>query len=281
MTQRRSFNKDYLKKEFDKLDAKTQPATLYLIGGGAMAFYGLKEATKDIDIILTSAEQIDSLITALNTLGYKIPAQDLITKDYCDMQTNAMLENKDGFRWDLFVNKVCNALTLSEGMKLRAKPLYKGTNLIVLISSKEDIFLFKGITTREADLDDMRVLAESGLDWAVIGKECQGQSAASGRPWEMALSQNLMDLNERYHIDSPIAKKLRKVAEEKLAKLGQETLLNEIASGNNTVKSIAEETGQTQNFIRTELKRLEKEKLVLVDKCHKPHKFRGNQAKEQ
>ena len=56
MRQRRSFNKNYLQQEFDKLDAKTQPVTLYLIGGGAMAFYGLKEATKDIDIILTNAE---------------------------------------------------------------------------------------------------------------------------------------------------------------------------------------------------------------------------------
>ena len=68
MTQRRSFNKNYLQQEFDKLDAKTQPATLYLIGGGAMAFYGLKEATKDIDIILTNAEQLNSLLTALSAI---------------------------------------------------------------------------------------------------------------------------------------------------------------------------------------------------------------------
>ena len=43
MTQRRPFNKNYLQQEFDRLDAKTQPITLYLIGGGAMAFYGLKD----------------------------------------------------------------------------------------------------------------------------------------------------------------------------------------------------------------------------------------------
>ena len=113
------------------------------------------------------------------------------------MQTNAIVENTDGFRWDLFINKVCNALMLSEEIKQRAKPLYEGNNLTVLTASKEDVFLFKGITEREADLDDMRILAESGLDWKLISKECQTQSAAAGVPWEMALSQNLQDLNER------------------------------------------------------------------------------------
>ena len=273
MTQRRSFNKNYLQQEFDKLDAKTQPATLYLIGGGAMAFYGLKEATKDIDIILTNTEQLNSLLTALSKSGYNKPAQTLITKSYCKMQTNAIMENTDGFRWDLFINKVCNALTLSEAIKQRAKPLYKGNHLTILITSKEDIFLFKGITEREADLDDMRILAESGLDWKLISRECQMQSAAAGVPWEMALSQNLRDLNQRYHIDSPIAKEIRRVAEEKLEKLSKETLLKEIASENNTVKGIAEKIRQPPSFVRAELKRLEKEKLIRVDKDHKPHKF--------
>ena len=281
MTQRRSFNKNYLQQEFDRLDAKTQPITLYLIGGGAMAFYGLKDATKDIDIILTNLDQLSSLQNALSTLGYKKPAQNFITKTYCKMQTNAIMENTDGFRWDLFINKVCNALMLSEGIKQRAKPLYKGSNLTVLITSKEDIFLFKGITEREADLDDMRILAETGLDWKLINKECQTQSAAAGVPWEMALSQNLQDLSERYHIDSPIAKELRKVAEEKLEKLSRETFLKEIASGNNTVKGIAEKIKHPPSFVRAELMRLEKKKLIRAYKDHKPHEFYVNQPKKE
>lgn len=281
MTQRRSFNWNYLQQEFDKLDAKTQPITLYLIGGGAMAFYGLKDATKDIDIIINNLEKLNSLLTALNALGYKKPSQALITRAYCSMQANAIMENTDGFRWDVFVNKVCNALTLSKEIKQRAKPLYKGNNLTVLMASKEDIFLFKGITEREADIDDMRILAESGLDWKLISRECQIQSTAAGVPWEMTLSQNLQELHERYNIDSPIAKELRLVAEEKLGKLGRKTLLKAIAGGNNTIKGIAERFRQPQGFIKAELKRLEKEKVILVDKNHKPHKFYVNQDKKQ
>jgi hypothetical protein len=278
MTQRPSFNRHYLQQEFDKLDAKTRPVTLYLIGGGAMAFYGLKDATKDIDIILTSPEQLGELLTALSAVGYKKPAQALITNSYCKMQTSAIIENKEGFRWDLFINRVCNALMLSEEIKQRAKQLYKGSNLTVLITSKEDIFLFKGITEREADLDDMRILSESGLDWKLISKECQMQSAMAGVPWEMALSQNLQDLNQRYHIDSPIAKEIRRVAEKKLEILSRETLLKEIASGNNTVKGIAQKIRQPPSFVRAELKRLEKEKLIWADKNHKPLKFCINKS---
>lgn len=273
MTKRPSFNRYYLQQEFDKLDAKIRPVTLYLIGGGAMAFYGLKDATKDIDIILTSDGQLEELLTALSAAGYKKPDQALITNSYCKMQTNAIMENKEGFRWDLFINKVCNALILSEEIKQRAKQLYKGSNLTVIIASKEDVFLFKGITEREADLDDMRILSESGLDWKLISKECQMQSAMAGVPWEMALSQNLQDLNRRYHIDSPIAKEIRRVAEEKLGILSRETLLKEVANGNNTVKSIAVKIRQPPYFVRAELKRLEKAKLIWADKNHKPFKF--------
>ena len=271
MTIRRSFDKKYLKQEFDKLNSKTkQPLTLFLIGGGAMAFYGLKDATKDIDIILTSMEDLRNLQTTLETIGYKEPEPVLITRAYDHMQTNALLENQDGFRWDLFINKVCNSLTLSAEMKRRTNQLYKSARLTVLITSKEDIFLFKGITEREADLDDMRLLAESGLDWNTIKRECQNQTIRSGVLWESALYRNLLDLKEKYHIESPIEKALRNAAERKLIEI---TLTNEIKKGNNTIKNITQKIKEPQSFVRKELIRLANKGLITVDKSHKPHKF--------
>jgi hypothetical protein len=50
-----------------------------------------------------------------------------------------------------------------------------------------------------ADLDDIRVLAESGLNWKTIIDECQNQSTSSGCIWENALYQKLLDLKEKYH----------------------------------------------------------------------------------
>ena len=276
MTQRRAFDKDYLKQEFDKLtDKTTQSLTLFLIGGGAMAFYGLKDATKDIDIILTSSEDLNSLKAALENTGYKTPEPTFITTPYNNMQTNAILENKDGFRWDLFVNKVCNALTFTVTMKQRARQLYKGNRLTVSIAAKEDVFLFKGITEREADLDDMRILAESGLQWDIINQECQSQSAASGRIWEDTLYQKLIDLKAKHHIESPIEKLLRDSAEKKLITI---TLLEEIKEGHITIKGIAQAIKEPQGFVRKELERLANEGIVKVDKSQKPHKFKINKA---
>lgn len=69
MAQRRSFDKDYLKQEFDKLNPTVKRSlALYLIGGGAMAFYGLKVAIKDIDIILTNQQDLNSLQAALGVV---------------------------------------------------------------------------------------------------------------------------------------------------------------------------------------------------------------------
>lgn len=271
MTQRRSFDQNYLKQEFDKLDVATkQSLTLYLIGGGAMAFYGLKDATKDIDLILTSTDDLNNLQTTLKAVGYQEPKPVLITRAYNNMKTSAILENQDSFRWDLFLNKVCNALTLSNKMKKRATSLYQGNRLKVLIASKEDLFLFKGITEREADVDDMRILAQSGLDWEIISQECKNQSQASGVCWEDALYQNLLDLKAKYSIVSPIEKPLRVTAERKII---ETTLLKQIEKGNNTVKSIAQEIKEPQNFIRTELKRLADKRLTTIDRSSRPHKF--------
>lgn len=271
MTQRRSFDKNYLNQEFNKLNATAkQPLTLYLIGGGAMAFYGLKAATKDIDIILTNQGDLNSLQTILKDIGYKEPNPVHITRAYNKMRTNAILENQDGFRWDLFLSKVCNALTLSGEMQKRANPLYQGSRLKVLIASKEDLFLFKGITEREADLDDIRILAQSGLNWEIINQECKRQSQASGVCWEDALYQNLIDLKAKYGIESPIEKPLRKVAERKII---ETTLIRQIQKGNRTVKSIAGEIKEPQNFVREELKRLVNKGLITADRSNKPHKF--------
>ncbi len=238
-----------------------------------MAFYGLKAATKDIDIILTTTDDSNNLKSALEALGYQEPNPILITRAYNKMQTSAMLENQDGFRWDLFIIKVCNALTLSATMKQRATPLYKGNRLTVLMTSKEDIFLFKGITEREADLEDMRILAESGLKWNIIKQECQSQSTASGISLEDALYQNLLDLKTKYSIESPLEKTLRNAAERKLI---QTTLLREIEKGNNTVKTIAQKINEPPRFVRAEMKKLANKGLITIDKTHKPHKLHIN-----
>lgn len=122
---RQTFDKEYLQREFEKLASKTKkPTILFIIGGGGLAFYGLKETTKDIDIVLQHTSDLKTLTEALTNLEYARPSSTVITKPYREMQANAILENADGFRWDIFDRQVCNALTLSSEMKSRATELY-------------------------------------------------------------------------------------------------------------------------------------------------------------
>jgi hypothetical protein len=236
-----------------------------------MSFYGLKAATKDIDIILCTIEELISLKTALHLTGYKDPNPLTITRSYNEMQTSIMLENPDGFRWDVFLNKVCGKLSLSPQMKSRTAPFFKGNKLTIVMASKEDIFLFKGITTRDADLDDTRALAQSGINWTTIAQECKNQSQKSNLCWEDALYQTLRQLNEKYSIESPIEKPLRKTAEQKFA---QTILLSQIGRGNNTVNVIAKEIKESESFVRAELNRLVKKGTITMNKSAKPYKFR-------
>jgi hypothetical protein len=273
------FDKKYLEREFEKLASKVKkPVTLYIIGGGGLAFYGLKETTKDIDVVLQNTDELKALTEALISLRYASPSSTIITRPYREMQASALLENTDGFRWDIFDRQVCNALALSNEMKARATELYKKGPVKVLLASKEDIFLFKGITERQADIDDMRLLAESGLDWNIITQECQNQSTSSGRLWENALYQKLLDLKEKHKIESPIEKPLRARAEQKLI---ETTLIEEIKKGNDTVRVISQAIREPEHFVRNSLNVLARKGLIRIDSSRRPYKFALTQPKEQ
>lgn len=56
MTKRRTFDRKYVFTELDKLSASiVVPTQFFIIGGLALISYGLKEATKDIDVVVRSA----------------------------------------------------------------------------------------------------------------------------------------------------------------------------------------------------------------------------------
>lgn len=166
MTKRPSFDRNYILAEIDKLSttiAKTNK--IFIIGGMALISYSLKDTTKDIDVVVLGREDFEQLVSALARMDYKPPDADLVTQQYEKMEISKIMQNADGFRWDIFHKKICNRLFFSANMSKRAIDFYSKGNIKLANASKEDIFLFKGITEREADLDDMRLLTESGVDW--------------------------------------------------------------------------------------------------------------------
>lgn len=269
--QRSSFSMQYITNELDRLSSKISiPVKLFVIGGLGLIDFGLKEATKDIDVVVQSPRELHALTDSLGGLGYRAPSPVEISRPYKKMKASQILENDEGFRWDIFCQQVCAALTFSNGMVSRAANFYNTKLLKALRASKEDIFLFKGITEREADLDDMRLLAESGLDWEVILQECRNQSVSSGRLWENALLQNLVDLRDKHKIRSPIERALERIVEERLT---EDALIEAVMQGYTTVRMISEITQLPERFIRETADKMEKKGLLSIDRSGRPYKF--------
>jgi len=259
----------YIEREFSKAGTVVKGKVgIFLIGGAGLAFYRLKEATKDIDVILKTRNELKKLMETLRKLEYERVRR--LSTVYKKMGAFEIVENADGFRWDIFHLQVCNALVLSQGMISRATPIYKEGDLSVFLASKEDIFLFKGVTERSADLDDMRVIAESGLDWDVVFEECLYQSKSSGRLWENALYGNLVDLREVYGIRSPIEKRLRRRAETKLVQMN---IVDAIRGGKNVVKEVASEMNEPEWFVRRKLNELVEKGVLRADKSKRPFRY--------
>jgi len=264
MAEREKFGKDYVEKEFWKIGlALKTKIKIFLLGGCAMVFRDLKPATKDVDIVFTSPTELKEFVDALKSLNYyevvKLP------KEYEKMGASAVLRNIDEFQCDLFYKQVCRGLRISDRMINRAEHLKTFGNLEVYMMSLEDIFLFKGMTERNADLDDMRVLAEIGLDWNVIKEECISQEKR--KIWEAFLATKLTELKAKFGVEVPIIKELWKRAEDELvSRVFQEI----VRSGKHTFDEIHEVIKKkyrySESWTRRELKRLVDKGILKVRK---------------
>lgn len=254
MAEREKFGKDYVEKEFLNIGLTLKiKMKIFLIGGCTMVFRGLKPATKDVDIIFTSPAELKEFVNVLKSLNYyevvKLP------KEYEKMGASAVLRNADNFQFDLFYKQVCRGLKISNNMIKRAEHLKTFGNLDVYMMSPEDVFLFKGMTERNADLDDMRVLAGIGLDWNIIKEECISQEKR--KIWEAFLATKLAELKAKFGIEAPILKELwKRAGDELVSKVFQEI----IRAGNHTFKEIHQAIRKkykySESWTRRELKKL-------------------------
>ena len=231
----KGFNPKFVKRELTRIDKTLlEKIKIYVTGGAVMALAGLKIGTKDIDIIVESDRAMNNLVSALLEERYSAVSGARLLPPYEGLSA-MVLENKQGFRWDIFLKIVARKLFLSSGMKKRATLMFQGRRLIAYSLSKEDIFLLKGVTERDRDLDDMYILSRSGLSYDVIFKECKHQSRKSGRIWESALFGQCEDLRKKYDVEIPFLMKLRRLAEEKIL---QSKILERIQDGSSTREAI-------------------------------------------
>lgn len=213
MNKRAFSSKDDLERALNEVGyALAGEVRAYLIGGCAMILYNAKLATKDIDLVVLSSDDAESVIQALLRTGFRktVPSEGVSLR----LGTAAMMENQSGMRFDIFIETVCRKIKVTSTMVARSKLHSKYGKLEIDLISPEDIFLFKSVTEREGDLDDMARLAERGLNWRTILEECVLQSDEV--ILEGYLAVRLQELEEQRGIVSPIRSTLEEMTEGKL-----------------------------------------------------------------
>lgn len=211
---REVYGLEVLRGEMQAVDAKLPTAiNVYLLGGCAMSYLRLKPSTKDLDLVMQEDTTLSTLEQGLTACGYQSVK---LQKPYDQLRATALYKRPGAPQWDLYVGKVCGCLTLSPGMRQRAQPVEATLQrLRMRACSAEDIFVFKSITEREADLDDLDLLATRGLDWDTIQAEMEWQRSNSDRTWTVLFHSRLQDLADR-GFTVPILPRLRDLAEEDL-----------------------------------------------------------------
>lgn len=191
------------------------------IGGSAMMFYGAKNATKDVDLVFSKKEDLDSVKNILYNSGFN-ERENIkgIFRDDKDSGKPVMMDGKDT-RFDLFLNEVIGFKIHKDTIE-RIREIHNFGNLIVKTASPEDILMMKGCTERERDRDDATELTKKfNIDWNVVIKETSQQTKIGIAAFPLLIYDFLTELKENYKADIPknITKELIAIAEKRIEEL--------------------------------------------------------------
>ena len=168
---------DYIKNELVQIDKRLKKTiNIYLIGGCAMSYYGIKDATKDVDVLFKNKYDCADFFNAVTKLGYETAEQYF--PPLLQMEATFFVYKGDEIWVDLFVKNVMNKFELSDSIQHRAvKTNLSAKKLNVYCLDPHDIFLFKSITPRERDENDLiLLLTKTSIDFGLIHEEIKIQS---------------------------------------------------------------------------------------------------------
>ncbi len=153
----------------------TRPLTVYAIGGTAVMFHGIKDATLDIDLVFENAEDRETFKKAIVAIGYRHMNS---TQVYGGKKDPPQMFTLGDERFDLFVNDVID-FTFSKAMQKRAQTIHQfGDNFMLKIADPHDLILMKCATDRLKDKDDGRKIIESKpIQWNILVEEAKNQVA--------------------------------------------------------------------------------------------------------
>jgi hypothetical protein len=190
-----------------------QKVEALLIGGTVMLELGLKDATKDIDIVCRSEEDKEALLASAKTLGFEIVGPE---KRHERLGVNRMAV-KGGRNLDIFAKRISYDFGLSETMWHRAVRSMSFGSLTVRNASQEDIFIMKLIANRPGDAKDCTSLFSAVLDFDAVYGEIETQFRKAGeleqKIWITYVEEGIARLEDN-GITVPIGDKISLLAYE-------------------------------------------------------------------
>ena len=229
----------------------------YLLGGGNLILRGLKDSTKDLDIVVEDRQAFLALGEALRAIGYEERTD--LEEAYKELDPAIVFEKDGAPRYDIFVEAVAGKLQLTKEMENRVDRTIEHGDLCLHLLSLTDIFLFKSITEREGDLEDAALITrQAGLDWEGMLAEIKQQDERTGQYFSFAVLDTIDILRQRENIAPPIHKNLVSYCLEK-------ALLVSLAEPK-TIKGLREELDFPDHRIYNKLRKLEEEDLIEVNR---------------
>ena len=173
--------KEEINELFEQLgQVLEQRVEALLIGGAVMLELGLKDATKDIDVVCRSEEDKERLLAAAKALGFEIVGPE---KRHERLGVKR-LAVKGGRNLDIFAERISYDFDLSEAMWQRATRIRSFGSLVIRDASLEDIFIMKLIANRPGDAPDCSNLVIAGLDFDAVYREIEAQYRKAGEAKE-------------------------------------------------------------------------------------------------
>ena len=192
----------------------------YAIGGTAMLFLGLKDSTKDVDLVFEKKEERNLIKKVLEKIGLKEDRDIEIYRHSETIKESPILLEGHEFRFDLFLKDIIS-FKLSPGIKERVKERHEFDNFKIMVVSPEDILLLKSATDRRGDvLDAKKIIETFNIDWNIVIKECEWQTEHGRKIFSLFLFDFLEELEEiGADVPKNVKRRVRDIGERKMIEL--------------------------------------------------------------
>lgn len=248
------------------LDSKVR---VFLFGGENMRIRGLKQATKDVDLVVKQSKSFNVVRKALEKMDYRQLGPKEIPEADKRLEPSGIYVKEGYPRVDIFTGLICNRFRLSRGMVERSEKKVFG-NLELYLMCKEDLFLLKSITGREADDIDMVTLVKSGaFDWRTVVQELYQQERLGKQHFCHPVLDSIESVMAQLGIKVPAYRELVNHATDfaivRVLQLKRKKL---------SIADIAKSIGDVKEYeVRRRLQELRRKRIVSVSKISGRKKY--------